>query len=68
MKGQVVAHMGNFYYDLCHNVIQCKKLLFFCLKAMKILHDTGTKTVVITSSELGDHKTLIALGSTVNGR
>jgi len=36
-------------------------------QAMKILHDRGTKTVVITSSELGDHKTLIALGSTVNG-
>ena len=34
---------------------------------MKILHERGSKTVVITSSELGDHKTLIALGSTVNG-
>lgn len=36
-------------------------------KAMKILHDRGTETVVITSSELGDSKTLIALGSSVNG-
>ena len=34
---------------------------------MKILHERGSKTVVITTSELGDHKTLIALGSTVNG-
>ncbi|KAJ7394262.1 hypothetical protein OS493_000064 [Desmophyllum pertusum] len=34
---------------------------------MKILHDRGTKTVVLTSSELGDNKTLIALGSSVNG-
>lgn len=37
-------------------------------KAMKILHERGTKTVVITSSELGDNKTLIALGSSVNGK
>ncbi|XP_020623333.1 pyridoxal kinase-like isoform X1 [Orbicella faveolata] len=36
-------------------------------KAMKILHERGTKTVVITSSELGDSKTLIALGSSLNG-
>lgn len=35
-------------------------------KAMKILHERGTKTVVITSSELGDDDTLIALGSTMN--
>lgn len=41
-------------------------LLFDC-QAMKILHERGTKTVVITSSELGDNKTLIALGSSVNG-
>lgn len=33
---------------------------------MKILHERGTKTVVITSSELGDDDTLIALGSTMN--
>ncbi|XP_068698790.1 pyridoxal kinase-like isoform X2 [Montipora capricornis] len=36
-------------------------------KAMTILHERGTKTVVLTSSDLGDHKTLIALGSTVKG-
>ncbi|KAK2570793.1 Pyridoxal kinase [Acropora cervicornis] len=35
-------------------------------RAMKILHERGTKTVVITSSELGDDDTLIALGSTMN--
>lgn len=35
-------------------------------KAMKILHERGTKTVVITSSELGDDDTLIALGSAMN--
>ena len=34
---------------------------------MTILHERGTKTVVLTSSDLGDHKTLIALGSTVKG-
>lgn len=43
-------------------------MLFFLVKAMKILHERGTKTVVITSSELGDSKTLIALGSSVNGQ
>ena len=41
--------------------------LLFDGQAMKILHERGTKTVVITSSELGDNKTLIALGSSVNG-
>ena len=35
-------------------------------KAMDILHSKGTKSVVITSSELGKENTLVALGSSIN--
>ena len=33
---------------------------------MDILHEKGTKSVVITSSELGKDNTLVALGSSFN--
>ena len=35
--------------------------------AMQRLLDTGVKTVVISSTELGDKNTLLALASTVTG-
>ena len=35
-------------------------------RAMQKLHDMGAKTVVITSTELGNEDVLIGFGSTVN--
>lgn len=43
--------------------INCEKDAF---KAMDILHNKGTKVVVITSSELGKEDTLVSLGSSFN--
>lgn len=37
-------------------------------KAINLLHQKGCKTVILSSSELGDEKTLLGLASTQDGK